>query len=148
QADWLVRPTAGGQQAQAVWRPLFGVIEQRWRERFGADRIAAGQETLAAGERPFAWGVPDCLPILGYGLISRGTPRERPAPAAESWLPLVVLLARVLLAFTLDFEQESEVALAIGANVLRLVGVDGVRVADLLRLAAVSKESLAMAQNF
>jgi hypothetical protein len=37
----------------------------------------------------------------------------------------------VLLAFAIDFEGESEVSLAISANVLRLIGEEGVRVPDI-----------------
>ena len=29
-ADWIVRPTAGGKKALRVWRPLTGIIEERW----------------------------------------------------------------------------------------------------------------------
>src|ERR1700722_9728055 len=31
---WLVRATPVGLKAQQIWRPLFGVIEKRWEERF------------------------------------------------------------------------------------------------------------------
>jgi DNA-binding MarR family transcriptional regulator len=67
---------------------------------------------------------------------------------AEESLRLPTLLSRVLLAFTLEFERESEVSLAISANVLRLIGEEGVRVRDLPRLSGVSKEAIAMAAGF
>jgi DNA-binding MarR family transcriptional regulator len=35
----LVRPTAAGRRAQAVWAPLEHEIEDRWRARFGAAEI-------------------------------------------------------------------------------------------------------------
>jgi hypothetical protein len=45
-------------------------------------------------------------------------------------------------------EGESEVSIAIGANVLRLVGDKGVRVRDLPRTGGVSKEAIATALSF
>ena len=50
-----------------------------------------------------------------------------------SWIPalpppLPILLARVLLVFAIEFEGESEISLAIGYNVLRVLDEEGVRV--------------------
>lgn len=39
-SDWIVRPTPGGARAQAVWQPLLGVIEERWRDRLGGAMTA------------------------------------------------------------------------------------------------------------
>lgn len=44
--DSVLRPTPAGYKAQEVWRPLFGVIEQRWQARFGKDTILALRELL------------------------------------------------------------------------------------------------------
>ena len=46
-SDWVVRPTAGGRKAREVWRPLTGVIEQRWQERFGTDAIRDLKQRLS-----------------------------------------------------------------------------------------------------
>ena len=64
--DLLVRATARGLRANAAWEPLTGVIEQRWRDRFGGPDVdgLAGALRQIAG-RLGAW-LPDCLPILGY----------------------------------------------------------------------------------
>jgi DNA-binding MarR family transcriptional regulator len=158
-SGWVIHATASGRQAQQVWRPLTGAIEQRWAERFGADNTAALIESLQAVEEQLDPALPDCLPILGYGLWS--TPgRERPAdrrrPAtgpgqrAEPPQPLAdlpALLSRVLLAFAVEFEHESTVSLAISANVLRVLDEDGVRVRDLPGLSGVSKEGINMAMG-
>jgi DNA-binding MarR family transcriptional regulator len=56
-----------------------------------------------------------------------------------------VFLSQVLLAFTLDFERESAVSLAIGTNALRVLTEQGVRVRELPYLTGVSKEALSMA---
>ncbi len=160
----VLRATKRGLQAREVWQPLTAVIEQRWRERFGAaeiDRLRAELRQLATGLGPW---LPDCLPILGFGLYSRGKgPREdryqNAAPASERGggradgedvckLALPWLLARVLLALAVDYERESRISLAIAANLLRLLDEPGVAVRDLPALSGVSKEALAMATGF
>jgi hypothetical protein len=76
--------------------------------------------------------------------------RRPPAPQREGAadLDLSALLAQVLLAFTIDFEQASRISLAISANTLRVLTPSGVRVADLPRLTGVSKEANHMAVGF
>ena len=130
-SDWVIRATAAGRKAQEVWRPLFGVIEQRWQGRFGKSEINQLRESLWAVAGQLAVELPDCFPILKYGLFSRGLENKRPAPArpaaeTASGLPLPALLSRVLLAFAIDSEGESEFSLAVCANALRLVSEDGV----------------------
>jgi DNA-binding MarR family transcriptional regulator len=98
----------------------------------------------------FDFELPDCLPILGYGLFSRVPVRKRRASAPHedvvgSDLPLSALLSRVLLAFALVYERESELSLAISANVVRVLDEKGVRVRDLPLLTGVSKEAISMA---
>ena len=44
--DAVVRPTPTDRKAQEVWRPLLGVIEQRWQSRFGTDDIRKLRESL------------------------------------------------------------------------------------------------------
>lgn len=51
----LIRLTEKGEQAQRIGFGLFGKLEQRWGERYGADRIAAFRdllEEIAAAEAP------------------------------------------------------------------------------------------------
>jgi len=150
-AGQTIRATRRGQLAQQVWRPLPAEIEDRWRERFGADqfgRLRASLWTLAACAEA---ELPYCLPILGYGLFSArkaAFPRREPTPgAADPGLPLPVLLARVLLGYAIRFEQHSPISLAICANVLRVLTGAGVRVRDLPLLSGVSKEAIAMAMG-
>jgi hypothetical protein len=132
----VVRPSAGGRRAQEIWRPLAGAIEKRWEERFGHAKIDTLREALAAVVMQFDVGLPEYLPVLEYGLF---TPTGRTAGVAVN---LAALLSQVLLAFTLDFESESEVSLAICANVVRLVHDDGVRLRELPRVSGVSKEAI------
>ncbi len=143
-ADRVIRATSHGRRAQEVWRPLCGVIEQRWRARFGDERIDELRESLAAISDQIDADLPDCLPILGYGLFSRG-PKLGGRLQLGSGLPLPSLLSRVLLAFAMEYERESDWSLAVGANLLRILDAEGVRVRDFPRLSGVSKEAIAVA---
>ena len=136
-----------------TWRPLTGTIEKRWRQRFGEDAISHLRASLQALTNQLNGELPECLPILGYGLFSKEAQQQQRTPlagdrAAASEQPLPTLLSKVLLAFAIEFERDSEVSLAISANVLRLLNKDRVCVRDLPRLAAVSKEAIAMSLSF
>jgi hypothetical protein len=141
-ADGIVRAKLKGQKAQEVWRPLTGIIEQRWEQRFGSQTIAALRELL---REQIDIDLPDCLPILGYGLFSTATPGK--IETSPDHLPLPPMLSRVLLSMAMEFERESDLSLAICANLLRVLDETGVRVRDLPTLAGVSKESLSMAMG-
>jgi DNA-binding MarR family transcriptional regulator len=150
-SEWLIRATPAGRKAQEVWRPLFGVIEKRWEDRFGEEEIRALRRYLTALIQEIGLSLPDCLPILGYGLTCQQAhvrSSGQRSPDDLSGLPLPALLSKVLLAFALEYEGESELALAIGANVLRVIDNDGARLRDLPRRAGVSKEAIAMAYKF
>jgi len=162
--DTLVfRATKHGLQAREIWQPMTSVIEQRWADRFGAENIGQLKAALAHLAGHFGPWLPDCLPILGFGLYSRGAgpgaDRYREVQAAyeahgepgtedTAALPLPWLLARVLLAFAIAYERESKISLAIAANVLRILDERGVRVRDLPDRSGVSKESISMATGF
>ena len=151
-SECMIRATPKGRKAQEVWRPLFGAIEKRWETRFGEAAINELRESLRTLIDRFDLQLPDCLPILGYGLVSNPpTVRPRSSAAREDDAvvrrPLSALLSRVLLAFTLEFERESDLSLAISANVLRVLDEKGLRVRDLPALTGVSKEAIKMAMG-
>jgi hypothetical protein len=146
----VLRATARGLQARQIWLPLPAVIEQRWTERFGAGPVGRLRQALLAVAGQLDPGLPDTLPILGQVLFSRGPDPAlppRPEPPDLATLPLSALLARVLLAFALDYEAGSEVSLAVGANLLRVLREDGTRVRDLPLLTSISKEAVAWAMG-
>jgi len=150
--DWVIRATPAGRRAQAIWGPLFGTIEKRWEERFGKKEIEQLRESLLAVIRQMDLELPDCMPILGYGLFSRAPHQHgRNATVQEdrelAQLPLPALLAKALLAFAIEFEAESKLSLAICANVLRVLDEKGVRERDLPLLTGVSKEAIHMAMG-
>ena len=139
--------TAAGRRAREVWHTATEETEARWRTRLGAaaiDRLRAALADVVARLDP---ALPDCLPILGYGL--RSTPRADPpapaAPARPADLPLWALLSRTLLAFALEYESVPGPSLAASANVLRVIGPDGVRTRDIPALAGISRDAVAMA---
>jgi DNA-binding MarR family transcriptional regulator len=149
----MVPPTTNGRRAQEVWRCLFGVIEDRWQARFGKDEIDRLRVSLRGLVSRLDIDLPEYLPVLGYGLRAEVFHQKgRTPPAHDSGiapdLHLPALLSKVLLAYSIEFERESSVSLAISANVVRLIGESGVRVRDLPRLAGVSKEAIKTAVSF
>src|SRR5579871_1179275 len=129
------------------------VIEQRWQQRFGAGAIEQLRAFLSALVGQFDANLPDCLPILGYGLVTRASFCDHPVPPGHppddvAPLPLSALLARALVAFAIEFECEADVSIAIGANILRLCREQSPLIRDLPRLSGVSKEAIAMALSY
>jgi hypothetical protein len=146
-APWLV--------SQVMWRPLAGVIEDRWRSRFGPDHIDRLRGSLQEILDELDLDLPRYLPVVSPTQNEKAPiPESRPpAPSAAgrttaSPLDLSVLLSQVLLTFTLDFERESMISLPICANTLRVLDESGVRVGDLPRLTGVSKEGNSAAIGF
>ena len=134
-------------------------FEHRMPHRTSATgRAGAPADALRAALQPVTAGLgdvlPDYLPVVGYGLFTEAPPAKPTAPppsAAERGAErrdLSVLLAQALGAFTVEFERESSVSLAVVANTLRVLAADGTRVRDLPRLTGISKEAHAMALGF
>jgi DNA-binding MarR family transcriptional regulator len=145
--DWIVRTTRAGRRAQEMWEPLAGIIESRWRDRFGAEAITTVRDALQALLTRAGGELPRYLPVVRnemFAEVANFHPRP-PAVGAGAGSDLSVLLSQVLLAFTLDFERESALSLPICANALRVLTERGVRVRDLPQLAGVSKEAVSMA---
>jgi DNA-binding MarR family transcriptional regulator len=143
----LVRPTAAGRRAQAVWAPLEREIEDRWRARFGAAEIDRLRAALWAVAGQLDVELPDCLPV--------GDPRLDPRQPAPDVGPvpdvaLSALMSKVLSAYALEFQAESGLSLSIYtagrmsqlpicANILRVLDEDGVPARDLPALTGVAK---------
>jgi hypothetical protein len=156
--DALIRPTAWGIEARDTWRTVTADVESRWRYRLGTAAFDALRAALAAVAEHLDPLLPDCLPILGYGLFTRrdrgGKDADRPVAAtvqadapAIGDLPLWALLSRVLRAFAEQYEAEPGPSLAVSANLLRVLTETGVRTKDIPALAGVSKEAVAMAMG-
>ena len=137
-SDWLVRPTTAGREAQRIWAPLTDEIEARWNERFGKRAVDDLRAALSDVVARLDVDLPDYL--LGEPRL----PPRQPAVSdtSDDALPLTALLSKVLLALALDFDTHSDLALGIHtagagsrlpicANVLRVIGDEGVAVAEL-----------------
>jgi DNA-binding MarR family transcriptional regulator len=148
----LIKPTRAGRFAQAGWRQLDGVVDQRWAERFGADVIADLTESLREIAGQVGAGMPRYLPMVGFadGMRTKYRDlRETGLPVAEAAeLDLSALLSQVLLAFTLEYESTAKLPLPISANILRVIGDDGVRASDIPLRAGVSREGVASSLGF
>jgi len=144
--DFVVLLTPAGRRAAAIWPSLGQEIAARWRERFGVAPLAELEVALHAVVDPLAIELPAYVPILvgSNGMVLDLPPRERPGRSDEAQ-PLVVLLARAVMRYGLDFESESLLSLALSSNVLRVLDETGVAVPDLPRRAGISKEAVAMA---
>jgi hypothetical protein len=92
---WLVRPTSAGRQAQHVWGPLTGAIENRWWARFGGEAVKQLQATLGEIVSRLDVELPDFLPIGKPRLAPRPTPYRADAGFQ---LTLPALMSKVLLA--------------------------------------------------
>ncbi len=147
-SDWVVRPTPAGQAAAAIWRPLADEIEGRWAERFEAAAVAELRLCLETIAGQLDVALPEYMPIVGgasWRLADAIVRRER---EAESPAPLSALLSRALLGYTFEFERESELALPLTANVVRVIDERGVSVKDMPLRGGISKEAVAMATTF
>ncbi|HUC01018.1 MAG TPA: MarR family transcriptional regulator [Solirubrobacterales bacterium] len=74
----LIRLTEKGRQAQRVGYGLFAKIEQRWAERYGADRVAELRELL---EEIAATEAPQLVPELSQAAREKIDPAPEPAAA-------------------------------------------------------------------
>jgi DNA-binding MarR family transcriptional regulator len=150
-ADWLVRPTTAGRWAQQIWRPLTAEIEHHWEARYGLDAMTDLHRSLAPVVEQLDVGLPDYLPVVGYGMRTTDQPRDpSPTPSDDPAprLGLPTLLSRLLLGFTLEFETNTAISLPISANIMRVLASDEAPVRELPRRSGVSKEAVAGALGF
>ena len=146
--DWVIRPTPAGEAAAAIWRPLADEIEGRWAERFGAAAVAELRLCLESIAGHVDVALPEYVPIVGGANWRLDNAIVRRGREAESRAPLSALLSRALLAYALEFERGSELALPLCANVVRILDESGVGVKDVPLRGGISKEAVAMATTF
>jgi len=151
--ELLVSTTRKGHLAQQILRPLARDVEVQWEVRYGSDLLNALRGALSSLVRQIDLELPDCLPILHFGLWSAGPTRPEfshrvDGPDDVESLALPSLLSRALLMLTIDFETRSKVSLAIYADLLRVLREQPTPVRDLPRLSGVSKEAISMAIGF
>jgi DNA-binding MarR family transcriptional regulator len=155
QGELRVGLRPAGRRAAAIWRELPAVIETRWRERFGPEAVIALREPSEAILAQVNEDLPLYLVGGGYEMFAggdqaaararaRGRVLARPSSEGESAPPealdLSALLSQALLVFARDYESGRRVALALNANVLRILTEEGVPRRELPRRAGVAKD--------
>jgi hypothetical protein len=140
--DWVVRFTAAGERAAAIWPALPAEIEGRWRERFGGAAIDELVAALRAVEETIELALPEYLPVVSStNGMALELPNVETRTAADA-LPLVTLLAHALMAYTVAFEDDAALSLPLSANVVRVLDDKPLSVRELPALTGISKEAV------
>jgi hypothetical protein len=114
--DWKVRLTPQGLAATGIWPTLLEEIDARWAERFGKTAIGRLRKSLEA-------------------IASRG---DKDSPPGQ---PLPMLFSRLLKKFREEFERESDVALDLCANAIRILGPEPIPESEIPRRTGASPET-------
>jgi hypothetical protein len=145
-ATTVLRPTRAGRYARRAWPKVVQAVEARWQTRYGSEAIETLRQALSAQLAPagaLPWSPPEVNPSDGF----RTHVVDVAAPI-DPERPLVALLGAALTKLTIEQERDAEVSLPLGANLLRVIGSDAVRLKDLPRLGGISKEAVAMAVSY
>src|SRR3984957_2061309 len=137
---WIVHLARRGRLAESIWPKAWPEVEERWKQRFGAG-YAELYGALQKIEQNRELELPLGLPGGGKVPWSEMYP-HRKSQREEADIPLSALLSRVLLMFTMGFNQRSIVPIMLCANTIRVLNEDnGVRLGDLPRLTGCSPEA-------
>lgn len=130
--DVTVRLTQRGLEMAARWNALQSAAEKRWQKRVGADNAARFRSSIEAIVRlfslehphyPAGYGAADARITGGNGRDWKAVPRE--AGDSVSNLPLSALVSQTLVAFAMDYEERSPVALSLSTAVIKRIPADG-----------------------
>lgn len=136
-SQWLVRLTEKGGKAVEIWPSLLSEIEQRWEARFGKRQLESLRQALRGALQQVDLDLPQALPVRWNADNSH--PKLSTLRNGGDFLP--VLLAQLLLAFTIEFDRESRVPLGLCANTLRVLGQTPVPLSEIPRLTGTSPEN-------
>ncbi|MCU1529183.1 MAG: MarR family transcriptional regulator [Frondihabitans sp.] len=145
EVDGNIRLTRGGHVALRVWQEIDATFDDGWRQDFGDETIgrvlgALDHVSSLLGRPTFRF-----MPIVTYADGMRMPRRTTSSAPAEG---LAGDLSRAVQQFTLDYEERSELSLAIGANVLRILGPEPRRLRDLPLATGVSREAVDASVRF
>jgi len=127
-----VRLTVRGSDVTTRWKTLQASAEERWRAEIGVnltDRLRASLEQLVAAlplehpHYPASYGAADASITGGNG--QDWQPVLRGNGDTVSDLPLSALVSQALVAFAMNYEEASPVALSLSATVIRLIPPEG-----------------------
>lgn len=127
-----VRLTTQGHEVARRWKSIEQAGEKRWVERIGVDRagfLRTALENIVAAfplEHPYypaAYGNADASVTGGNGQDWKPVFRE--AGKSASRVPTSALVAQALVAFALDYEKVSPVALTLSRTILMRIPPSG-----------------------
>ncbi len=127
-----VRLSVRGSGVTTRWKSLQGSAEERWRAEIGTnrtDRLRASLEQLVAAlplehpHYPASYGVADASITGGNGQDWQPVPRGNGDTVSD--LPLSALVSQALVAFAMNYEEKSPVALSLSGTVIRLIPPEG-----------------------
>ncbi len=136
--DTIVHLTKMGQAAVEVWSPLPDVIDNRWQQRFGDERISCLQNLLKLILDYYKLQLPDALPseFEKYELyLYKRLARQKPGKQS-----LATLLSRALLLYACEFEREPFTSIKHCANILRVLSEDPIPLTEVPKLTGLSPE--------
>jgi hypothetical protein len=140
----VLRPTAAGDVAGEQWARSVDAIEQRWDRRFGSREVDALRNSLVAIHDQLGLAMPRYLPVLSARGLFAAPVVALGKSDGRSEHDLPTLLSRVLLAYTLHYEEGASVSLPIAANVLRVLDPEPTSIGSLPLATGVSKEAVSM----
>jgi hypothetical protein len=130
--DVTVKMTARGSKMRERWKSLQATAEERWQANASADAAARLRSSVEAVVARFLLEHPHYP--AGYGTgdarITGGNGRDwkpvyRDSGDTVSNLSLCALVSQALVAFAMDYEKESPVALSLSTNVIKRIPADG-----------------------
>ena len=135
----VVRLTPAGRRAQRIWEPLAEAITARWGTRFGEDNVAGLRSALAALVAELGVGAPDFVPITELaGDMRAGVATARAPSASSRDVSLPALLSKPLVAFAVELERTTGLSPVLSANVVRVLGDEGVPAPRLSALTGIA----------
>lgn len=142
-----IRLTPSGSRAAEVWMPLAKEIEARWMERHGS-KVQSLRKSLTSLLCQTSLCFPHYYMVLNSSNGMRTPTPHQPHCDESEGLSLSGLLSQSLQLLSLDYEQHSEMSLAHGANLVRVLNSEGVPVKELPLCSGISKQAIAMITKF
>ena len=127
-----VRLTPRGSDVTTRWKSLQGSAEERWGAEIGVNRtgtLRASLEQLVAAlplehpHHPASYGAADASITGGNGQDWQPVPRGNGDTVSD--LPHSALVSQALVAFAMNYEEKSAVALSLSGTVIRLIPPEG-----------------------
>jgi hypothetical protein len=129
----IVRLTLRGSDVAARWKALQPTAEERWQATVGmhgpGKLLRASLEDLVAAlplehpHYPASYGAADASITGGNGEDWKAVPRKESDTVSD--LPLSALISQTLVAFAMQYEEQSPVALSLSTDVIRRIPAGG-----------------------